>query len=59
MVFAEQNQETIILEQIEYKGVPLLVEIQGNEAEVIQNMSTNPIHFLQPDISPGQKLKLN
>ncbi|MEH7625521.1 TepA modulator TepJ [Bacillus subtilis] len=59
IVFAEQNQETSAHEQIEYKGVPLLVEMKGNEAEVIQIMSTNPLHFLHPDIAPGQKLKLN
>ncbi len=59
IVFAEQNQQPSAHEQIEYRGVPLLVEMKGNEAEVIQVMSTNPMHFLHPDISPGQKLKLN
>ncbi len=45
IVFAEQNQETSVHEQIEYKGVPLLVEMKGNEAEVIQIMSTNQCIF--------------
>ncbi|AMQ71146.1 MULTISPECIES: YlzJ-like family protein [Bacillus] len=53
-----QEIEQSVHEQVDYAGVPLLVEMKGNEAEVVQILSTNPMDFLNPDIAPGQKIKL-
>ncbi|PRR99169.1 hypothetical protein C6W24_09525 [Bacillus atrophaeus] len=59
IVYADQNQQAGAHEQVEYAGVPILVEMKGQEAEVVQILSTNPMHFLNQEIAPGQKLKLN
>ncbi|KXZ22226.1 YlzJ-like family protein [Bacillus nakamurai] len=58
-VIYQSEQEQSVHEQVDYAGVPLLVEMKGNEAEVVQILSTNPMDFLNPHIAPGQKLKLN
>lgn len=45
IVYADQNQQAGAHEQVEYAGVPILVEMKGQEAEVVQILSTNPMHF--------------
>lgn len=44
IVFAGQAEQTN-LRQIDVNGVPLLVEMNGDEARVVQVLSTNPMDF--------------
>ena len=57
IVFAGQAEQTN-LRQIDVNGVPVLVEMNGEEAKVVQVLSTNPIDFLKQETAPGQTFKL-
>ncbi|MEH7663535.1 YlzJ-like family protein [Bacillus velezensis] len=58
ILYTVMPQEVVYDQEVDYAGEPLLVEMKGNEAEVVQILSTNPMDFLNPDIAPGQKIKL-
>lgn len=47
------------LQQVQIQGVPVMVEMKEDEAEIVQIMSTNPMDFLNQEIAPGKRLKLN
>lgn len=49
------RQETMI----DYEGIPVLVEITGNEAIVKQIASTDPQHYLHDHLVPGAKIPLS
>ncbi|MDA7025801.1 YlzJ-like family protein [Bacillus sp. CLL-7-23] len=57
LVFGSQMEETN-RRQVDVNGVPLLIEMNGEEAKVIQILSTNPMDFLNQETAPGQTLKL-
>ncbi|MFN2746287.1 MULTISPECIES: YlzJ-like family protein [Bacillus] len=57
IIFAGQSEGTN-LKHIEVNGIPLLVELNGEEARVVQVLSTNPMDFLKQETAPGQTLKL-
>ncbi|ALC81107.1 MULTISPECIES: YlzJ-like family protein [Bacillus] len=59
IVFANNEKDAANRQLTEVNGIPVLVEIAGDEAEIIQVMSTDPMHFLQQEVNPGQKIKLS
>lgn len=59
IIFSNSEKDAANRHLTQVNGIPVLVEIAGNEAEIIQVMSTDPMHFLQQEVSPGQKIKLS
>lgn len=54
LVYQTANSEFQKQMVIEYDGIPLLVEMnEEHNVRVIQNMSSNPHHFLDARYSPG------
>lgn len=53
--FTNESHNTTI---VNYEGIPVLVEILGNEAIVKQIASTDPQHYLHKSIVPGAKIPL-
>ena len=53
------SEETRKETMIDYQGIPILVEINGNEAIVKQIASTDPQHYLLDDLVPGAKIPLS
>ena len=53
--FANERANTAI---VNYEGIPVLVEILGNEAIVKRIASTDPQHYLHKSIVPGAKIPL-
>ncbi|WP_409253754.1 YlzJ-like family protein [Bacillus sp. SCS-153A] len=48
------SQQTVI----EYQGIPLLVEQSQQQYRVVRVMSSNPAHYLNEQICPGQYLQM-
>ncbi|ABO66508.1 MULTISPECIES: YlzJ-like family protein [Geobacillus] len=43
-----------------YDGIPFLVQIVENgEYEIVQNLSTNPYHFLNAKYAPGARFPIS
>jgi hypothetical protein len=43
-----------------YDGVPFLVQkTDTDEYEIVQNLSTNPFHFLEPKYAPGSRFPMS
>ncbi|MDM5297993.1 YlzJ-like family protein [Bacillus pumilus] len=57
-IYAETNEQRK-LKQVQIQGVPVMVEMKEDEAEIVQIMSTNPMDFLNQELAPGKRLKLN
>ncbi|MGF2615710.1 ribonuclease [Rossellomorea vietnamensis] len=43
---------------IEWQGIPLLVEQSEQQYRVVRVMSSNPDHYLNDQICPGQYLQM-
>ncbi|WP_421384677.1 YlzJ-like family protein [Bacillus salacetis] len=48
------SQQTIV----EWQGIPLLVEQSQQQYRVIRVMSSDPAHYLNEQICPGQYLQM-
>ncbi|MFS0656267.1 YlzJ-like family protein [Bacillus sp. 179-C3.3 HS] len=57
-IYADTNDDRK-LKEIQIQGVPVMVEMKEDEAEIVQIMSTNPMDFLNQELAPGKRLKLN
>ncbi|EZP78097.1 hypothetical protein H839_05144 [Parageobacillus genomosp. 1] len=43
-----------------YDGIPFLVQkTDTDEYEIVQNLSTNPFHFLEPQYAPGSRFPIS
>ncbi len=55
-----KNQEHIKeLKEIEYQGIKLQVEPSEDKYKVVRIISTDPEHFINPEIQPGMILEAN
>jgi hypothetical protein len=55
--YDETNQQ--VYYQIEWEGVPLVIQMdEQGQATVVQLLSCNPQHFLDPRFQPGNKIQL-
>lgn len=53
LVLAEESFSSPY-EEIEYDGVKMLVEKSSDtEARIVRLLSSDPAHFLRPDLQPG------
>jgi hypothetical protein len=43
---------------VEWQGIPLLVEQSQQQYRVLRVMSSDPAHYLNDDICPGQYLQM-
>lgn len=43
-------------QSVSYGGVPMLVQVHEHEIEVIQLLSGNLSHYLDPNFQPGNRL---
>ncbi|PCK21459.1 hypothetical protein CEY02_07995 [Bacillus pumilus] len=57
-IYAEEHGERK-LQKVQIQGVPVMVEMKEDEAEIVQVMSTNPMDFLNQELAPGKRLKLH
>ena len=57
-IYAEEQGERK-LQQVNIQGVPVMVEMKEDEAEIVQVMSTNPMDFLNQELAQGKRLKLH
>lgn len=48
------SQQTVV----EWQGIPLLVEQSQQQYRVVRVMSSDPAHFLNEEICPGQYLQM-
>ncbi|KKB38918.1 hypothetical protein QY97_01161 [Bacillus thermotolerans] len=46
------------MELVNWKGIPLMVERAENQYKVIRIMSTDPVHYLDESIAPGQFISM-
>ncbi|AKM18582.1 YlzJ-like family protein [Geobacillus sp. FSL K6-0789] len=45
---------------VHYEGIPLLVQMTDTgEYEIVQNLSTNPYHFLNAKYAPGVRFPVS
>ena len=45
--------------EVEWEGVPLRIEMDAEgQATIVQLLSCNPQHFLDPRFQPGNKIQL-
>ncbi|WP_077211578.1 YlzJ-like family protein [Bacillus dakarensis] len=59
LVFPTNNEVYDNLTQIDYEGIPLMVERTDDHAyRVVRVMSTNPDHFLDSRCLPGSKISI-
>jgi len=44
-------------QMVSYQGIPLMVEfVDGQNVQVIRNLSTDPQHYLDDQLCPGAKI---
>jgi hypothetical protein len=61
LIFPAENSTTQTPKQwmVNYQGIPLMVEMsEGQSAEVIRVLSTDPQHFMDNRVAPGSKISL-
>jgi hypothetical protein len=57
LIFPYQTESPSTQQMVSYQGIPLLVElIDGQNAQVIRILSTDPQHYLDNQICPGAKI---
>ncbi|MGG4169840.1 YlzJ-like family protein [Rossellomorea vietnamensis] len=56
MVFPTDESEFSGQMMINYQGVPLLVQQEENNYRIIRVMSSDPAHYLNDQICPGEYL---
>lgn len=49
-IYAEEQGDRK-LQQVNIQGVPVMVEMKEDEAEIVQVMSTNPMDFLNQELA--------
>ncbi|MBB6282219.1 YlzJ-like family protein [Geobacillus subterraneus] len=46
--------------KVYYDGIPFLVQMtETGEYEIVQNLSTNPYHFLNANYAPGARFPIS
>ncbi|MFL6516585.1 MAG: YlzJ-like family protein [Bacillus sp. (in: firmicutes)] len=59
LIFPYQAESGLQQQMVSYQGIPLLVESSdGQNAQVIRILSTDPQHYLDSQICPGAKISL-
>ena len=57
LIYPYEADSSSTQQMVSYQGIPLLVEsIDGQNAQVIRILSTDPQHFMDNQISPGAKI---
>ncbi|MCM3765708.1 MULTISPECIES: YlzJ-like family protein [Bacillaceae] len=57
LIFPYETDSLANQQTVSYQGVPLLVEaVDGQHAQVIRVLSSDPQHFLNEQICPGTKI---
>jgi hypothetical protein len=57
LIFPYVNESNSNQQMVSYQGIPLLVEsTDGQNAQVIRILSTDPQHYLDNQICPGAKI---
>jgi hypothetical protein len=55
-IFQTAAEEYEKQKMVYYDGIPFLVQkTETNEYEIIRNLSTNPLHFLEQKYAPGTR----
>ncbi|MGE6631490.1 YlzJ-like family protein [Bacillus sp. NPDC077027] len=57
-IYPDQKETERSLKQVQIDGVPVMIEMKEDEAEIVQVLSTNPMDFLNQNLAPGQRVKL-
>jgi hypothetical protein len=59
LIFPYESETNSTQQMVSYQGIPLLVESSdGQNAQVIRILSTDPQHYLDNQICPGAKISL-
>jgi YlzJ-like protein len=59
LIFPYEGESSSNQQMVSYQGIPLLVEsADGQNAQVIRILSTDPQHYLDNQICPGAKISL-
>jgi hypothetical protein len=58
MIFPADQDAYSQQEVVEWQGIPLLVEQSQQYYKVIRVMSSDPAHYLNEQICPGEYLKM-
>jgi YlzJ-like protein len=57
LIFPHESEAAANQQMVSYQGVPLMVEaVDGQYAQVIRILSSDPQHFLNEQICPGTKI---
>jgi len=57
-LFYDQMEQDEYFE-IEWEGVPLIIQLDDlGQATIVQLLSCNPQHYLDPRLQPGNKIQL-
>ncbi|KAB7708104.1 ribonuclease [Bacillus aerolatus] len=53
-----QSEQANNLELVTWNGIPLFAEREEHQYKVIRVISTNPAHYLNQQVAPGQFISL-
>ena len=57
LIFPYETESPSQQQMVSYQGIPLLVEMMdGQNAQVIRILSTDPQHYMDNQICPGTKI---
>lgn len=56
-IYPEDHQDSG-LELVSWNGIPLFAEREENRYKVVRVLSTDPVHYLNNHIMPGQYISL-
>jgi hypothetical protein len=60
LIFQTDREEYEKRTMVYYDGIPFLVQkTETNEYEIVQNLSTNPLHFLEQKYAPGTRFPIS
>jgi hypothetical protein len=57
LIFPHESESSSVQQMVSFQGIPLLVEsVDGQNAQIIRILSTDPQHYLDNQICPGAKI---
>ncbi|MEH7073572.1 YlzJ-like family protein [Neobacillus drentensis] len=57
LIFPFETDSVSQQQMVSFQGIPLLVEmVDGQNAQVIRILSTDPQHYLESQVCPGAKI---
>jgi hypothetical protein len=57
LIFPYEAESPRQPQMVSYQGIPLMVEfVDGQNVQVIRNLSTDPQHYLDDQLCPGAKI---